>query len=272
MYGSAGSIYTATTAYDDLVAFATGRSVAPGSRTDIHRFALDGEPRYVASGRVDGYVDTQFGMSEHEGHLRVASTTFGGRSESRVTVLAEKDGELVVTGTVIGLGVDEQIRGVRFVGDIGYVVTFRQTDPLFVIDLRDPKAPRLAGELKIPGFSAYLHPIGDGFLLGAGHDGTESGQLTGAALSLFDVRDPAAPKRIALHRFGDGAGSPASDGDHHAFLWWDETDTAYLPVGAHRPAVEARGHPGRGRRPRLRRRGHGGRAGRAHRGRRSSAA
>lgn len=229
VYGSTDSVYVATTSYDDLVG---DRPVSGG--TDVHRFSIDGKPTYAASGRIEGFVSDQFGLSEHAGHLRVASTTyttaFGGGVESRVTVLVERDGELVTTGVVSGLGVGEDIQGVRFLGDIGYLVTFRRTDPLFVLDLHDPVAPRLAGQIKVPGYSAYLHPVGDGLVLGVGHDGTESGRLTGAAVSLFDVRDPSAPERADLERFGQLA-SPVTETDHHAFTWLPETGTAYVPVG-----------------------------------------
>ncbi len=119
----------------------------------------------MASGDVDGFLLNQFSMDEFDGRLRVASTSApwwrsGGDSQSRVTVLQPTANSLVVEGMVEGLGVTETIQAVRFMGPLGYVVTFRQTDPLYVIDLSDPAAPVAAGELKIPGFSAYLHPVG----------------------------------------------------------------------------------------------------------------
>lgn len=227
VYGSTDSVYVATNAYDDLVG---DRSASV--RTDLHRFAIDGTgaPTYTASGAVEGYVSSAFGLSEYGGHLRVASTTYDGGTESRVTVLVERGGELVTTGVVSGLGPGEDIEGVRFLGELGYVVTFRRTDPLFVIDLRDPVTPRLAGQLKVPGYSAYLHPVNDGLVLGVGHDGTETGRLTGAAVSLFDVRDPSAPTRADLAAFGPTT-TPLTEADHHAFTWWPSTNTAYVPVG-----------------------------------------
>ena len=233
VYGSAENLYTATTSVDDLeldTPRAVERPVSASPHTDIHRFSLEGAPTYAGSGRVVGYVRDQFGLSEHDGHLRAASTSYDGSTRSLVTVLRVADGELVQTGVVDGLGLNEDIQGVRFVGDVGYVVTFRRTDPLHVIDLSDPMAPRLAGVLQVPGYSAYLHPVGDGLLLGVGHDGTEDGRLTGAAVSLIDVHDPIAPVRADLEAFGPLT-SPVTEPDHHAFLWWPATATAYVPVG-----------------------------------------
>ena len=204
-----------------------------GPPTLIHQFALgDGTAaNYVASGGVPGRLLNQFAMSEHNGDLRVATTTegwdFGGQSESAVYVLRPNGESLDVIGSVGGLGKTEQIRAVRFLGDTGYVVTFRQTDPLYVIDLTDPASPVLDGELKIPGYSAYLHPVGDGLLLGVGQDATEDGRTLGTQLSLFDVSDPTNPQRIDTLEIG---GSSEVEWDHKAFLYWPEDGTIVLPV------------------------------------------
>ena len=204
--------------------------------TDLHQFSIagDGPATYLASGAVDGTLLNQFSMSEHEGVLRVATTegdawaTGGAESESYVSTLERDGDQLVELGRVGGMGEGEQIYAVRFLGDVGYVVTFEQTDPLYTLDLSDPADPRVVGELKIPGYSAYLHPIGDGLLLGVGQDATDEGRRLGAQVSLFDVRDPANPERIDTFDLGDGASEV--EWDHHAFLWWADTDLAVLPT------------------------------------------
>jgi uncharacterized secreted protein with C-terminal beta-propeller domain len=128
-----------------------------------------------------------------------------------------------------GLGRGERIYAVRFIDDTGYVVTFRQVDPLYTVDLSDPSNPRVLGELKIAGYSAYLHPIADDLLLGVGQDATEQGQIRGAQLSLFDVSNLRAPKR--LHQLGLGEYSSSDvEYDHHAFLWWQPENLAVLPL------------------------------------------
>lgn len=220
VYASARALYVATHRWDPG---------ATATRTEIHRFdATAGDAtRYDASGAVEGSLLSQFALSEHDGALRVASTR---ERDAIVTVLAPRDGRLAELGRVEGLGPDERIRGVRFLGDVGYVVTFRQTDPLYTVDLSDPARPRVAGELKILGYSAYLHPVGDGRLLGIGQDATPEGRTLGAQASLFDVSDPAAPRRLDQRRLGDGAWTPV-EGDHHAFLWWPAARLAVLPVG-----------------------------------------
>jgi uncharacterized secreted protein with C-terminal beta-propeller domain len=239
VYASARSLYVTSAALD------------VGDATDVHKFDIEGRSpaTYRASGRVRGSVFDQFSLSERDGDLRIAVTTRAGLSDvpmagarepavvappvtpsaqSSVVVLREGDGELVEVGRVDGLGPSEQIRSVRFLDDVGYVVTFRQTDPLYTIDLRDHAAPRVAGELKIPGYSSYLHPAGDGRLIGIGQDATEQGLVLGLQLALFDVSDPAAPQQVAK-RVLPGASSTA-EGEHHAFLWSAELGMAVVPV------------------------------------------
>ena len=202
--------------------------------TLIHQFRLDDgtAATYVASGTVEGRLLNQFAMSEYNGDLRVATTTddwggFGDQSESTVFVLRPDGDELREISSVGGLGKDEQIYAVRFIDNLAYVVTFRQIDPLYVIDLTDPANPVEAGELKIPGYSAYLHPVGDGLLLGVGQDATDEGRTTGTQLSLFDVSDPTDPQRISTLPIG---GYSEVEWDHKAFLYWPADGTIVLPV------------------------------------------
>jgi uncharacterized secreted protein with C-terminal beta-propeller domain len=128
-----------------------------------------------------------------------------------------------------GLGKGERIYAVRYIGDTGFVVTFRQVDPLYTLDLSDPERPRVVGELKVPGYSAYLHPVGDGLLLGVGQDATDEGRRTGVQLSLFDVSDLAKPVRLDQFAVGASSYTPV-EGDHKAFLWWAPQKLAVVPV------------------------------------------
>ena len=233
VYGSAGSLYVATERW--VPPDASERQV-DGVNTEIHRFELGSDARteYAASGSVPGFMLSQWALSEHDGYLRVASTRespdfdFGER-ESFVTVLGQDGGRLEEVGSVGGLGRGESIFAVRFIGDVGYVVTFRQVDPLYTVDLSDPADPRVVGELKVPGYSAYLHPVGAGLLMGVGQDATEQGRLQGTQASLFDVTDPAAPGALDQVGFGEGTSSEV-EYDHHAFFLYEPTGLAVLPL------------------------------------------
>jgi uncharacterized secreted protein with C-terminal beta-propeller domain len=221
VYASLSGLYVATQRWED------------GGNTSIHRFDTSDPDRtaYSASGAVPGTLLNQFAMSEDKGVLRAATTIGADRdAESKVTTLDQRGGQLLRRGQVGGLGLGERIYAVRFIGDVGYVVTFRQTDPLYTLDLTDPDRPRVAGELKIPGYSAYLHPVGEELLLGIGQEATGEGRLQGLQLSLFDVSDIAHPKRLRQARLGDRWSSSAAEWDHHAFLWWPATKLAVLPV------------------------------------------
>ena len=141
---------------------------------------------------------------------------------NNVFVLELQDDTLVTVGEVRGLAPGEQIYAARFMGDTGYVVTFRQTDPLFVLDLSTPTAPEVVGELHVNGYSGYLHPVDGGYLLAVGMDGTADGTLTGFAVSLFDVRDPTNPTRLdQLTVTSDNWSWSESLWDHHAFTFHD---------------------------------------------------
>ncbi len=229
VYASATSIYLATVPWEWNV----DGSQNTQPPTLIHRFDLGdgGAAAYVASGEIEGRLLNQFAMSELNGDLRVASTrddwSGAGQSESFVHVLRAEGDELVVVGKVGGLGLTEQIYAVRFLGSTAYVVTFRQTDPLYVVDLSDPTNPVVAGELKIPGYSAYLHPVGDGLLLGVGQNADLDGRTSGTQMSLFDVSDPANPRQISTLPIG---GYSEAEWDHKAFLYWAADGTIVIPV------------------------------------------
>jgi hypothetical protein len=224
VYASPTSLYVATNQWVDPAVAAQSTMPRPSGdhRTDVHQFSTEGSgpARYLASGSVDGYLLNQFSMSEHDGHLRVAVTEgqWDPGSASSVVVLARRGERLDEVGRVGDLGKGEQIYAVRFMGDMGYVVTFRQIDPLYTIDLSVPSDPRVLGELKIPGYSAYLHPIGEGLLLGVGQNATDEGRILGSQVSLFDVSNPD-PQRVALLELGEGTNSEV-EYDHRAFLVW----------------------------------------------------
>ena len=238
IYASAEHLYIATAEYVDWEALSAQEQqrVDTDYGTEIHRFDISdpAQTTYEVSGRVDGRLLNQFSLDEHERNLRVATTAGSPwmdaeqQSESFVVVLGESDGALAEVGRVGGLGKGETIQSVRFIGDTAYVVTFRQTDPLYTIDLADPAAPRVVGELKVLGYSAYLHPVAEGYLLGIGQDATAEGTTTGVQVSLFDVRDPANPTRVAQATVPGG--SSAAEWDHRAFLWWEQDGLAVVPV------------------------------------------
>ncbi len=212
--------------------------------TAIHRFDISDplKPTYFGGAIVTGQLLSQWSLSEHEGYLRVAATDWSKwPTVSSVTVLEavahESDddhttrptGSLQEVGRVTGLGATESIFAVRFAGDVGYVVTFRQVDPLYVLDLSEPTDPKQVGELKIPGFSRYLHPLSGGLLFGVGRDADpQTGWELGLQATLFDVSDPANPTQIAVLPLGDDAFSPVEH-DHRAFRYQD--GVAWIPVG-----------------------------------------
>jgi hypothetical protein len=219
VYASSDALYLATNAWYDIDSIRHGRT--SDVRTRLHAFDLTDpdRPQYVASGRVLGSVVDKYALSESDdGYLRVATTVTepvadagparAPRTDNVVTVLERRDGRLAPVGRVDGLGRGERIYGVRFLGDLAYVVTFRQVDPLFVLDLSEPTHPVLRGDLKVTGYSAYLHPLGDGLLLGLGQEATDQGRVTGMQLSVFDVRDLSRPVQVDRLQLGQGY-SPA---------------------------------------------------------------
>jgi hypothetical protein len=238
IYGTGDNLYVAddnTMLWREPGFDSTGPPRPPEQKTKVYQFDTsgDGPPKFLASGAVEGSLLNQYSMSEHDGHLRIATTTqrwngkMEDRSESSVVVLKRQGEKLVEVGEVGGLGKGEQIYSVRFIGDLGYVVTFRQVDPLYRIDLSDPANPRVAGELKITGFSSYLHPIGDDRLFGVGQGATSQGRVTGLQMSLFDIGDA---KPVRLDRLHITGGHSDAENDPHAFLYWPDRDLVVLQV------------------------------------------
>ena len=212
----------------------------PPEETEVHRFDISGvgAPRYVASGKVPGRLLNQYSLSEYAGNLRVATTQAAEKSSSSAVYVLNAD-TLAKVGEVGGLGKGERIYSVRFIGPTGYVVTFRQMDPLYTVDLANPAAPKVTGELKISGYSAYLHPAGEGRLIGVGQEASEKGAPLGTQISLFDVSDPANPRRLS-RMFQKESGSEV-EWDPHAFLYWPKTGLSVIPVNSYAANVSTSG-------------------------------
>jgi Beta propeller domain len=236
VYGSASSLYVATQRWINPLTPATNVPSSPETVIDQFDATNPEHTTLIASGEVPGYLLNQFSLSEYHGYLRVASTSLPiwwnatpPPSQSYVTVLADHGGVLAAVGQVSGLGAGQQIYSVRFIADAGYVVTFRRVDPLYTIDLSSPTSPRVAGQLELEGYSAYLHPVAEGLLLGIGQEVGPENEPSGAQLELFDVANPAAPRLQARATLGSGSSSQVQY-DHHAFLFWPPTALAVLPV------------------------------------------
>lgn len=206
-YVSQENIYIAESDYTD--------SDEKVTRTTIRKVAYqDGELKGVAQTKIKGTLNDSFSIDEYDGNLRVVTTvsylngdegvmpllgtrnsssadTVSGEEQKNYNALYVLDKKLNVIGEISDLALDETVYSARFMGDIGYFVTYKQMDPLFSVDLSDPQNPKILGELKIPGFSEYLHPYGDGKLLGIGMDVDEEGVTTsGVKISMFDTSDP----------------------------------------------------------------------------------
>ncbi len=169
------------------------------SYTVINSFSLDGlNISYKATGEVKGSTSrSQYSLDEYENNLRVATTYYNYNTQKNESSVYVLDENLDVIGKLEDIANNEQIKSVRYMGKKAYVVTFRNTDPLFAIDLSDPKNPSVLGELKLPGYSAYLHPIGDNLLLGIGYDGdANNADFNSVKISLFDISDPVNLKEL----------------------------------------------------------------------------
>jgi uncharacterized secreted protein with C-terminal beta-propeller domain len=257
---NAGTIYASTEA---LYLTDTEYTVDNQYRetTAIHKLAFnaDGVAEYVASGSVSGRLLNQFSLGEFEGYLRLAThiANFGGavavdvaeapdatvstdtRAQSNndphnaVYVLQESEGALEVVGSIEGIAPNENLYAARFIGARGFLVTFQQIDPLFVLDLSEPTSPTLAGELELPGYSDYLHPFGDNLLIGVGRSTRESpwgGVVRDALqLSLFDVSDLANPTLIEQIEVGGYGSESEVSYTHKAFAFLPDRGLLVLP-------------------------------------------
>lgn len=244
--GDAQSVYaSASNLYVAFSGAANGTTAPPGPSSDgtttIDAFDLSdpATPKYVGTGTVPGTLIGQYAMSEYQGDLRVATTVGmptpppmegsapSTLSDNRVTILSRQGSSLVPVGSITGLGAGEKIYAVRFEGPLGYVVTFKQTDPLFVVDLSNPSDPTLAGQLPLTGYSSFLQPLSGGLLLGVGQDVNSNLRTDGLQVSLFDVSHPSDP--VLLDKQVVAGSSPAQY-DPHALLYWAADGLVVMPV------------------------------------------
>ncbi len=206
-------------------------------RTIIHRISIaNGEIQYEAQGSIPGFVQNQFSLSEFDGHLRISTTIEGWMVRSYISSIESQnnvyvlDMDLEIVGSLEDLASGEQIYATRFIGDKCYLVTFKQIDPFFVIDLSNPTNPEVLGELKIPGYSTYLHPYDETHIIGIGRDDQK------VKISLFDVSDLENPMEISKYEIENDdedwywAQSSALY-EHKAFLFDKERNILVIPVG-----------------------------------------
>lgn len=241
VYASLDNLYIANTTYerDDTILEEMFDYFWPSKEmTTLYKFTLDnGDITYDTQGQVDGWVLNQFSMDEYNDYFRIATTQghvsrSGVSSTNNVFVL---DNELEVVGSVENIAPGEQIYSARFMGDKGYVVTFEKVDPFFTFDLSDPTNPQIIGQLKIPGYSDYLHPLDENHIIGLGKNAVEStsGDFSwyqGVKLAIFDVTDFSSPKELDTIEIGDRGTDSYALYDHKAFLFDKEKQLLVIPV------------------------------------------
>jgi inhibitor of cysteine peptidase len=212
------------------------REMSVVHRVEVDEFDID----YEAQGEIPGRILNQFSMDEHDGYFRVATTTGGWNRDRNLNNLYVLDSDLEIVGFVEDLAKGERIYSARFMGDRAFVVTFRQTDPLFAIDLSDPENPMVEGELKITGYSGYLHPYDEDHLIGIGMEADENtGRTSGVKVSLFDISDMENPEEISKYVVNQGTWSSSQAVyDHKAVLFDKEKELLVIPVSYSGPVSE----------------------------------
>jgi uncharacterized secreted protein with C-terminal beta-propeller domain len=238
--GQEGQVYASPTALylttaGDYVLTAWESGLWEEETSGIHKFDITSDPgkaQYLGSGSAKGRLLNQFSLGEHEGYLRVATTTgstWWGRDamkntlDNHILIFEEQKGALSVVGELSGIGTDEEIYAARFIGDRGFVVTYLQTDPLFTFDLSDPTSPKKVGTWIGPGYSTYLHPFGDDYMIAMGRD--EEWRTTVTLYDLSDFGNPTLVEREQL----DSDQETAALYEHKAFTFNSETGELLLP-------------------------------------------
>ena len=242
---SAGVMADADTVYASAQALylASGESHysmgASQEATKIYKFDLTNSGAVpVGSGTVRGRLLNRFSLGEYDGYLRVATTVGhvawgGGDATNNVYVLAPEDGELRVVGAVEDIAPGEKIYSARFIGERGFLVTFKKVDPLFTLDLSNPMLPKVVGELKVPGYSDYIHPLGQNHLLTIGKDAVDMGNMAwyqGVQLSIFDVSDFSDPQRVDVEIIGERGTESEALYDPHAFNYFAPANMLAVPM------------------------------------------
>jgi uncharacterized secreted protein with C-terminal beta-propeller domain len=241
IYVSLKNIYITYTKYEyqNSNVIARGYNNQRTEKTIIHRISIEnGDIGYETMGEATGRVLNRFSMSEYQEHFRIATTKGNvwssgqGTAENQVYVL---DMDLNLVGSVTDIAPGERIYSARFMGKRAYLVTFKKVDPFFVIDLQDPEDPLILGELKIPGYSNYLHPYDENTVIGIGKETVEAetgnfAWYQGVKLSLFDVSDVENPREISKYIIGDRGTNSLALNDPHAFLFSRQKNTLAIPI------------------------------------------
>lgn len=225
VYVSNGHIYVAVTQYNQE---------SQQTVSDMHKFSIDGQNiTYIGKGQVPGTLLNQFSMDEYNGYFRLAVTKDGNyknnyQSLNDVYVL---DDSMHIVGKIEDIAPGERIYSVRFTGDRGYVVTFRQIDPLFVIDFKEPSNPHILGKLKIPGYSTYMHPYDENHIIGFGMDvDANTNRTIGFKMALFDITDVTNPTELYKENIGNQFSTSELLTNHKALLFSKEKELLAFPV------------------------------------------
>lgn len=216
IFCSLNNLYIATDVYEER------------QMTEIYRFQLaNGDVFASGKGKVSGSILNQFSMDEYDSHLRIATNLWDNTSKNQLYVLDES---MNISGSILNIAPGERIYSVRFLGSKGYMVTFRQTDPFFAIDLSDHENPKIMGILKIPGFSEYLHPYDEKTIIGFGRDADANGRIRGYKISVFDVTNFTEPVEVCTEIIGGVGTYSELSTNHRALLENKDTGLFAFPI------------------------------------------